>query len=112
MNKEVNEDAILYINLLIASQAVINSLDLLKGTEYYKGKVKETAQPFYIQLFKNVTDDIAKIYKEDEEIAGNMIQAIHNISKVISQGDKSSLITINKMLKEGFDFSKYKLVEI
>jgi len=111
-NENVNEETILYVNLLISGQAVINSIDRLQGSKYYKKKLKEFGQPFYNQIHKELSKDIHKIWNNDEILSMEMTRSITQISKLIANGDAEALVVIDQMLQKGFDFSKYKLVEI
>lgn len=108
----IEEDKIRYLNLLISMQSVINCLDLLKDSPIYKGRIKEFAQPLYIQLFKSIEKDIPKLFNVDELLSAKMIESIQTTAKLISSKDWDVMITIEKMFKEGFEFENYKLVEL
>ena len=111
-NETVTEETILYVNLLISGQAVINSIDRLQGSKYYKKKLKEFGQPFYNQIHKELGKDIHKIWNNDDVLAMEMTRSIIQISKLIAEGNGQAIAIIDQMIQKGFDFSKYKLVEI
>lgn len=106
------EDRIRYLNLLISIQSVINCIDLLKDSPIYKGRIKEFAQPLYVQLFKSIEKDIPKMFNVDELLSAKMIESIQTTAKLIGSKDWNIMVTIERMFKEGFEFDKYKLVEI
>jgi len=106
------EERTYYLNMLISMQSLIYCIDNLKTSPIYKGKVKEFAKPLYIQLFKEVDKNIMKLFNVDELLSAKMIESIQTTSKLIASKDWDVMITIEKMFKEGFEFDKYKLVEI
>lgn len=106
------EDRTKYLNLLISMQSMIYCIDHLKDSKIWKGDIKKFAQPLYIQLFKEVNKDISKLFETDELLSAKMIESINTTAKLIASKDWNVMITIEKMFKEGFDFDKYKLVEI
>lgn len=115
MSKEIvltEEERTYYLNMLISMQSLIYCIDALKTSPIYKGKIKEYAQPLYIQLFKDVDQNIKKLFNVDELLSAKMIESIHTTAKLIGSKDWDVMITIEKMFKEGFEFEKYNLVEI
>jgi predicted AAA+ superfamily ATPase len=108
---EVDEDLLMYVNLLVSAQAIINSIDLLKDTKYYKKKLKEFGQPFYTQIMNELKKDIHKIWKQDEILAMEMTRGIESIAKCIAENNSGALVVVDEIFQKGWNLSDYKLVK-
>jgi hypothetical protein len=68
------------LELILLLSLVLETMD-----DYQvKGKAKETARAFKIQVQKSVEDKIANMYKNDEEFVHNALKITHNRIKQVA----------------------------
>lgn len=101
-----NEDLITEIRLtmvtsLTAAQVLIETLDDLKETDFYKSKLKIAADQFCIQLTNTCIKHINTIWKGDEIAARQVMDGITEISKAIVNMKPAQLAVFGDLLKTG-----------
>lgn len=113
MNNNIQPETITKIISLTAAQVLMHSLEQLKGTKHYKGKLKEKGNQFLIALFNDCKDDISNIWKTDEKLSMNLNQAIEDIAKALAKSkDPTVFLIIRELLREDIDLEKVKILEL
>lgn len=110
----IEKDTIQYVISLLSAQTFVYAQEQLKNTKppYYKADIKAKGNAFLTSIIQNLNKDISKLFKNDEIQAMELQRSIERIGKLIAEGNGEALTIIDQMLQKGFDFSKYKLVEI
>lgn len=111
-NSQVSQEALTYIVLLSAMQVTLNCATELKGTKYYSGKVKQKCTEAINTLMHFNTKNHKIIWEIDSEASAKIMYGIQAIGEQIAIGGIESLGVIADLTRKGFDFSKYKLVEL
>lgn len=98
-NQEVQVKKIAVI-ALTSAQILHETLDDLKFTNLYSGKVKSTAKLFELQLTKNFDKDINTLYQTNEKSARTLHESIEQIATMIATMDPYDIIVLAERLKE------------
>jgi hypothetical protein len=112
IEEKVSEEALTYIVLLSAMQVVVNCSTELKGTKYYSSKVKQKCTEAINTLMHFNTKNHKIIWEIDSEASAKIMYGIQAIGEQLAVGGVESLGVIADLTRKGYDFSKYKLVEI
>ena len=100
------------IMMLMSAQVCMQSMIDLENTPAYKKRVKETGNQFLIALDQNLKKDAEKLYLTEPNISNDICRSIVNVAKVVANcKNPTALVTLSRLLDDGLDLNKVKLVE-
>ena len=91
---------------IIANQNALNSNDILKGTEFYKGKVKELGSQLNTILINAEAKEFSKCFKTDSKAVSDIYSKINEANKLLCRcvmTDYDDVILVLKALAKNRD---------
>ena len=103
MKNEVRKETYNLLNLLCSSQLVLESLDELQNTTFYKHRFKMISNRFVKELEKTTKDHLIKCYNSDEEITNMLINSMEKLGEHLSLLSPDEIIIFVETLKNERD---------
>lgn len=91
---------------IIANQNALNANDILKGTPYYKAKIKMLANQLNVVLINAEAKEFSKCFNRDAQAVTEVYKKINETNKLLSQcvmTDYNDVILVLKALATNRD---------
>lgn len=111
-SREISEDTITYITLLLGMEVMLNASYALEGTKFYKSKVQSTINNALKVLSKYNSTSQESLWQTDEKQVSKMMWSMHIIAEQIAKGDGVALAFITNLTRQGFDLSRCVIKEL
>ena len=93
-----SDSGLLYLNMLLACSFILNLHDDLEHTTFYRQKLKAVGKNFKELIEKVVTEDLAKVWHDDEMIVLNLLRHQEALIKKITNMRPEELIIIDQLI--------------
>jgi hypothetical protein len=84
----------------ILSQALLESLDDMRGTPFYRHKIKSTVNTLHDMLLGDINNTITSLFNEDEELMLHMSTAIDAITASLANDPIAVIASYPTMINE------------
>lgn len=111
-SEEPNKEAITYIMMLTAFQVVLNCQLELENTQYLSGKSKIKVREAINILNLEHSKNHRAIWNIDSLKAASLMKGISIIAEAIAKSNGVTLSAISELMRQEFDLSKCKIVEL
>lgn len=98
-NQEKSSDSgLLYLNMLLACSFILNLHDDLEKSPFYRQKLKSVGNNFKDLIEKVVSEDLGKVWHDDEMIVLNLLRHQEELIKKITSMRPEELIIIDQLI--------------
>jgi len=101
MKAEEKNLSLILVTCLASAQVLLEGMDELQETKYYKQSLKRTLKTLDQELIKVFDKDITKLYGISEETMRQIQSGIETISKELATLDPARIVMLGEMLKDG-----------
>ena len=84
----------------ILSQALLESLDDMRGTPFYRHKIKSTVKTLHDMLLGDINNTITSLFNEDEELMLHMSTSIDAITASLANDPIAVIASYPTMINE------------
>ena len=93
------KDVLLIMSSICAGQIMLETLEELKDTWYYKQKLKQATNAYVKVAEKHVDEYINFIFKQDEELVQDILESMTSLIRRIAQIRPDEMIVLEEVLK-------------
>ena len=89
------------VTALMSTSIFIESLDSIKDSDFYDGKMKNAGRQFEIQVVNKCNNMVNDLWQFNEIASSDLTQSIRDIAAHVATLKPSEIITLSKAMKEG-----------
>lgn len=99
MKKDFNQNTIIYLNTLMATNFILTCMEELEGTPIFKQQVKNAANRFKKEILKSTETDLNAVWGIEDESMYNLMDHQEKLLKEIALMRPENYGVLNAMIE-------------